>query len=99
LLSMQSVYLPPDGARGPPRLAEVFVSWGGAVGRGPTLDAALTQVREATPSSLRQAGQWTAARRWFERLDAARRSGDWTAFGRAYDELRRLLGVVEDSSR
>ncbi len=34
---------------------------------------------------------WAAARSWFGRLDAARQSGDWIAFGRAYEELRRLL--------
>jgi uncharacterized membrane protein (UPF0182 family) len=99
LLSMQSVYLPPAGERGVPRLADVFVSLGEAVARGPTLDAALTQVRETVQPTGRPAAQWATARRWFQRLDAARRSGDWVAFGEAYEELRRLLGVGRDSSR
>jgi len=38
-----------------------------------------------------------AARQWFERMDAARRAGDWAAFGRAYEQLRRLLGSRNDS--
>jgi hypothetical protein len=37
------------------------------------------------------------ARRWFERMDAARRSGDWVAFGRAYEELRRILTSEPDT--
>jgi uncharacterized membrane protein (UPF0182 family) len=99
LLSMQSFYVPPDGERGVPHLADVFVNLGDAVGRGPTLEAALAQIRETAQPANRPTGQWADARRWFQRLDAARRSGDWAAFGEAYEELRRLLGVARDSSR
>lgn len=92
VLYVQSIYGGGDGTA-PPRLMDVLVAWDDAVGRGQTLEAALAGARV----TARPTADWAAARRWFERLDAARRSGDWMGFGEAYGQLQRLLGARSDS--
>jgi hypothetical protein len=69
----------------------VAVEWAGAVGEAATFETALAQALLSDRSAGMVATDWAAARRWFGGLDAARASGDWLAFGRAYEELRRLL--------
>ncbi len=99
LVMLRSVYLVPQADSGLPRFREVVAGVGDGLGRGATPGAAVrAAVREAGPA-LPEAGDWIEARRWFRRLEAARRAGDWAAFGRAYERLRRLLGVAPDTLR
>lgn len=74
-----------------PALVSVAVQWAGAVGEAATFDAALAEALMSDRSAGMVSTDWAAARIWFGRLDAGRQSGDWVAFGRAYEELRRLL--------
>ena len=76
---------------------DVALGWGAAVGSGQSLRSALARVETQSSPFGMAAGEKAEARRWFERMDAARRSGDWTAFGRAYEELRRILTTETDS--
>lgn len=99
LVMLRSVYLVPRADSGLPRFREVVAGVGDVLGRGASPGAAVrAAVREAGPA-LPEAGDWIEARRWFRRLEAARRAGDWAAFGRAYERLRRLLGVAPDTLR
>ncbi len=92
VFSMQAAYATDDGV---PRLRDVVVRWGGTVSRGGTLADAIRGARVASPPAVDLGPTTlTALRRWFERLDEARRVGDWSAFGRAYDRIRRLLGLT-----
>jgi hypothetical protein len=72
---------------------DAAVGWRGAVGRGPTLVAALEQVRPIGPGDrpTTAAGALDVARDWFRRLDSARAVGDWRAFGQAWEGLRDVL--------
>jgi uncharacterized membrane protein (UPF0182 family) len=82
-------------------VADVAVGWRGAVGRGPTLEVALLQVRPVAPGPERPRtaqGALDLARELFRQLDSARAAGDWRAFGEAFDGLRRLLGPPTDST-
>jgi len=94
VLAVQSLYVSPD-ARDTvaplPRLLDVSVALRGAVGSGPTFGEAMRRLRAEGGPRTDGGPDWGRARLWFQRMDAARRSGDWGAFGRAYDELRRLL--------
>jgi uncharacterized membrane protein (UPF0182 family) len=97
LLALQAFYRTPAAGEEPPRLAEVAVAWGETAARGSNLLEAVRRltVLRAPP----RAGQtrWIEARRWFERMEAARRAGDWQAFGDAYDALRGLLVGGDDT--
>jgi hypothetical protein len=87
VLAVQSNYATGHGAW---HLVDVVMQWGPMVVRGNTLLSAIDQalvLREAAGGHA----DWSAARRWFDRMEEARQRGDWTAFGRAYDALRRLL--------
>ena len=91
MLSVQSTYSTPTDEDSVPALISVAVEWAGAVGEAPTMNAALAEALVSDRSAEIVSTDWAAARRWFERLDAARASGDWIAFGRAYEQLRTLL--------
>ncbi len=52
-----------------------------------------------TPPGAAQAGRLDEARRWVEHADSALRLGDWSEFGRAWTNLRNVLGVPLDSAR
>jgi uncharacterized membrane protein (UPF0182 family) len=82
-------------------VADVALGWRGAVGRGPTLAAAMAGVRPvlAGHAPLTPAGALEAARDWFRRLDSARAAGDWRAFGEAWNGLRGVLAPARDSAR
>jgi uncharacterized membrane protein (UPF0182 family) len=99
VVGFQSVYVSGDEPGAAPRLVDVALSLDGAVGNGPTFGAAVAALglygSPAGPSSP----AWGQARSWFQRMDAARRVGDWSAFGRAYEELRRLLVGTGDTAR
>jgi uncharacterized membrane protein (UPF0182 family) len=97
VLALQATYVSPDEGRAPPQLVDVALGWGAAVGSGQSLRSALARVETQSSPFGMAAGEKAEARRWFERMDAARRSGDWTAFGRAYEELRRILTTETDS--
>ncbi|MCZ6917419.1 MAG: UPF0182 family protein [Gemmatimonadetes bacterium] len=95
VFSLQSTYMtsPGDADDGGhvSELLSVAVAWGGAIGEGGTFEEALLDALASERSPELAAIDWAAARRWFERLDAARQSGDWSAFGIAYEALRVLL--------
>ena len=91
VLSLQSTYANPTVEDSVPALISVAVEWAGAVGEARTFGAALAEALVSDRSAEVVSTDWTAARLWFERLDVARASGDWIAFGRAYEQLRRLL--------
>jgi uncharacterized membrane protein (UPF0182 family) len=97
VLAVQSTYVSPGDAGAVPQLVDVAVALGGAVGNGPTIGDAAERLRAATSPAGGGSREWLRARQWFERMDAARRAGDWNAFGRAYDELRRLLVGASDT--
>ncbi len=97
VLALQATYVSPDEGRAPPQLVDVALGWGAAVGSGQSLRSALARVETQSSPFGMAAGEKAEARRWFERMDAARRSGDWTAFGRAYEELRRILTTDADT--
>src|SRR5439155_571337 len=88
VLTAQSGYATGGGAR---RLAGVILQWGSIVARGPNLPAAIGNAVAQKAGEAVTSTDWAEARRSFERLDQARQRGDWGEFGRAYDELRRLL--------
>jgi len=82
-----------------PRFRELTLETGDAAARGATLPEALTRLRALIGTSPGTGAQWAEARRWFVRMDHARRSGDWVEFGRAWRELERLLGAASDRAR
>jgi uncharacterized membrane protein (UPF0182 family) len=96
--SIQSFYMSPEDGAGAPRVVDVAIGFGGGIGNGPTLAIALDRLHaEVSPTGM-GTREWMRARQWFERMDSARRLGDWVAFGRAYEELRRLLVGLPDSA-
>jgi uncharacterized membrane protein (UPF0182 family) len=97
VIMFRSLFAAPDSQGGPPRLQEVVAGSGGAEGRGAAPAAAARDLATAVQLGAGGRAGWPEARRWFERMDAARRAGDWAAFGRAYQRLRRLLGAGSDS--
>ncbi len=96
VLFLQASYDESDPTRRP-QLADVVVAWGDIVEGGPGVSDAVARVLQVRPNSDRASGTWREARRWFERLDEARRRGDWNAFGEAYENLKRLLTSHGDS--
>jgi hypothetical protein len=97
VIMFRSLFATPESQGGPPRLQEVVAGSGGAVGRGAGPAAAARDLAAAVRLGAGSRAGWSEARQWFERLDAARRAGDWVAFGRAYEQLRRLLASRNDS--
>jgi hypothetical protein len=97
VLALRSSYTAPADTAEPPRLIDVAVTCGTLAARGATLRQALRRLRVLAPPPVRVSEEWLGARQWFLRMDEARRSGDWVAFGRAYEELRRLLMAYGDT--
>jgi Uncharacterised protein family (UPF0182) len=72
------------------------------LGAGRNLREAWSNLLGATvpsPPGSAQAGRLDEARRWMEHADSALRLGDWSEFGRAWTNLRSLLGLPLDSAR
>jgi hypothetical protein len=95
LVHVRTVY---ESAEAPaaPAVRGVRAAWAGLDFAGATLGSIARDLEAAGPPDAAGA-RWDEARRWFERMDAARRGGDWGAFGEAYEALRRLMGSVLDS--
>ncbi|GBD33323.1 hypothetical protein HRbin33_02306 [bacterium HR33] len=83
-----------DGA---PRIWQVSVHLGVGAGRGVRQGEAVRAAVESLRSSGDSNALWRQLREWFDRMDAARVAGDWAEFGRAYEEIRRLLGAVPNT--
>ncbi|MBI2614558.1 MAG: UPF0182 family protein [Gemmatimonadetes bacterium] len=98
IVSFRPVLALPTREEGVPRLQELVAGSGGALGRGAGAVAALRDLGATARYAGGSTADWGAAREWFRRLDAARRAGDWAAFGRAYEQLRRLLRAPTDSA-
>lgn len=98
VLMLQSSYVAPVEGIAGWQLVDVALAWGTAVGNGPSVADAAGRLEVETGPLGAPVSAWAQARRWFERLDAARRAGDWNAFGRAYEELGRLLAGRGDSA-
>ncbi|MEE8135327.1 MAG: UPF0182 family protein, partial [Gemmatimonadales bacterium] len=94
LVVLQASYRIPTEDGAALELRGVTLARGSAVGSGTTLAEAIERLGSDVPAPVRS-GSWAEARRWFQRLDAARQSGDWRAFGEAYDALRRLFVPVD----
>lgn len=90
VLTVQTAYATGQGW---PRLVDVIVQWGSIVARGTTLESAIESAVVSRGRPGESTADWLSARRWFDRLEQSRSKGDWAGFGRAYDELRRLLGA------
>lgn len=99
LVTVRSLYASAEAAEAVPRLTEITVGLGPVVGRGRSLAEALRRAQLALRSPPSRGAQWADLRDWFDRLETARAAGDWAAFGRAYEQLRRLLGVPRDTTQ
>jgi uncharacterized membrane protein (UPF0182 family) len=78
-----------------PQLKRVIVSDGNHVAMESTLAKALQVVLGEQPSTLEEpeaAAPTSEARDALSKADQALRRGDWVAFGRAWEELKSLLG-------
>ncbi len=86
----------PDEA---PRVRQVSLHLGVAAGRGARQEEAFGAALESLRSRDHRDARWRQLKEWFDRMDAARVAGDWAEFGRAYEEIRRLLGAIPDTVR
>jgi Uncharacterised protein family (UPF0182) len=83
-------------------LAWVSVAAPNRLGAGRTLKEAWSNLLGASvpaPPGSAQSGRLDEARRWMQHADSALRIGDWTEFGRAWSNLRNILGLPLDSTR
>lgn len=90
--------------RGPGRLSLAWVSVANGaerMGAGRTLTEAWNNLLGASVPAIAGTAQSTRleeARRWLERADSALRATDWAGFGRAWQGLRRALGLPADTA-
>ena len=100
VVAYQGYYAPrPSGGT---VLAWVSVAAPDRLGAGRSLREAWSNLLGTTvpaPPGSAQAGRLDEARRWMEHADSALRTGDWSEFGRAWSNLRKLLGLRLDSLR
>lgn len=71
-------------------------------GAGRSLEEAWSNLLGNTvpsPPGTAQAGRLDEAKRWLERADSALKRGDWSEFGRAWNTLKKLLGLPLDTAR
>ncbi len=90
--------LRPSGGR---VLSWVSVASPNRIGAGRTFKEAWSNLLGATvptPPGMAQVGRLDEAQRWLEHADSALRLGDWSEFGRAWTNLRNVLGVARDSA-
>ena len=97
VLFVQSAYTTSDEGTAPPTLESVIVGWGQVVEADSTFAATLDRVQQRSPAQLSTSAEWARVQRLFVEMDDARRRGDWSVFGRAYDELKKLLTNGGDS--
>jgi uncharacterized membrane protein (UPF0182 family) len=95
-LYVEPVFLLAEGTN-IPQLKRVIVSDGNSVAMEPTLAEALQVVfgeRQSTPEEATVAPQapTSGASEALSAAEQALRRGDWTAFGRAWEQLKSLLG-------
>jgi hypothetical protein len=86
---------------GGPALVWVSVAAGERLGAGRSLKDAWSNLLGASVPALAgsaQASRLEDAREWLQRADSALRAADWGAFGRAWNGLRRALGLPADSA-
>jgi hypothetical protein len=90
--------------RGPGRLSVAWVSVATAaerMGAGRSLTEGWNNLLGASVPAMPGTAQSTRledARRWLERADSALRQGHWNDFGRAWQGLRRSLGLPSDTT-
>jgi hypothetical protein len=83
-------------------LAWVTVATRDRLGAGRTLDEAWSNLLGNTvpaPPGSPPSGRLEEAKHWMELADSALRLGDWAEFGRAWNTLRRVLGLPPDTAR
>ena len=88
-------------ANGRPVLVWVTVAAGDRQGAGHSMKEAWSNLLGASVPAIAGQAQTTRldeARRLLVRADSALRAGDWDAFGRAWNGLRRALGLSADST-
>ena len=85
-----------------PRLAWVTIAAGAdRMGAGRTVAEAWSNLQGTAVPSMPGSAPATRldeARRWLERADSALRSADWPGFGRAWQGMRRALGMPSDTA-
>jgi uncharacterized membrane protein (UPF0182 family) len=91
----QPLFASANRATQPMQLVAVALSAGGRVGVGESFGPAARALTrpEATAGGPEVTASLSEARSAFQALDSAVRAGDWARFGRAYEALRRALGV------
>ncbi|MEX2155233.1 MAG: UPF0182 family protein [Gemmatimonadales bacterium] len=91
VMTLQAQFVEPAGVSPPPppRVAQVFVSFDGRVGNGPTARAALRG--GAVPPDTSLGARWARARRLAAQADSALGAGDLELFGRLFRALVREL--------
>jgi hypothetical protein len=88
-------------ANGRPTLVWLTVATGDRQGAGHSMKEAWSNLRGASVPAIAGQAQTTRlddARRFLVRADSALRAADWSAFGRAWNGLRRALGLSADSA-
>jgi hypothetical protein len=96
-LYVEPMYLTAEGTN-IPQLKRVIIVSGNKVVMEPTLDQALQAVFGATQPPLKrvsapeQVQELISARKDLERAEKAIQQGSWEDFGKAMEELKRLLG-------
>lgn len=88
-----------SGDQGVPVIREISFHLGSGAGSAGTPEGALMAALESLRSPVEAGARWQQLREWFRRMEAARVAGDWSAFGRAYEEIERLLFPARDTSR
>jgi uncharacterized protein len=103
-ISAQALFHLPQDTNGPLTIDSVFLMAGSARGSGPTAADALSSLvsGRAMPSPGTGAPAdpaWARARALLAKADSALQAGDLAAFARAYEELKRVLGVTRPLAR
>jgi uncharacterized protein len=99
VVAYQSHYAGPPNGR--PALVWVTVATGERQGAGHSMKEAWSNLLGATVPPIAGQAQTTRlddARRFVVQADSALRSADWAAFGRAWNGLRRAVGLSADST-
>ena len=96
LVSVQGLFVQPEGGAATPRLDSVYVSWGDRKGGAATRAAALRSLLASVPGAAGDTSlgaRWITARRLAEQADSALAAGDLIGFGTLFRQLTQFLGV------